>query len=77
MDNTDTILLLLIFVVLAYMLIERYRLKDYNVPSDDLPEGVVLRTYCRKTTHVQIVSDGEGYSRPIKTPNARQCGYKT
>lgn len=75
MTKLDIFLLVIVIAFSAYLIFERFRLKDYNVPSGDLPDGVLLRTYCRKTTHVQVVSDGEGYSRPIETKNAPQCGY--
>lgn len=64
----------LIAALAVYILVERYRLRDFNHMSADLTEGVLMSTYCRGTTHIRIVSDGEGYSKPIATPKSPQCG---
>lgn len=75
MIDSEYLLLIVIFGFVLYLAVERYRLRDYQVKTDDLPDGVAIRTFCRGTTHITIVSDGEGYSRPIKKSRAATCGY--
>lgn len=74
MSYLDFLFFALMFALVVYVAYNRHFLRDYKHASSDLPAGVLMLSYCRGTTMIQIVSDGKGFSKPVKFLKSPQCG---
>ena len=73
LSEIEILLLAAIGVFILYLAYERYRLRHYYIKTGDLPDGMVVSSFCKGGQLYHIVSDGEGYSRPMKSMIAGAC----
>lgn len=73
LSEIEILLLAAIGVFILYLAYERYRLRHYYIKTGDLPDGKVVSSFCKGDQLYHIVSDGEGYSRPLKAMNKDAC----
>lgn len=73
LSEIEILLLAAIGVFILYLAYERYRLRHYYIKTGDLPDGMVVSSFCKGDQLYHIVSDGEGYSRPLKAMNKGAC----
>ena len=73
MPLPEILLLLAVGVFILYLAYEWHRLRHYRIKTGDLPDGVIISSFCKGSVMYHIVSDGEGYSRPMKSMIAGAC----